>query len=318
MSSVVVELQRESLDRNIPVSDILRKAFVIAKKLGLKEFEDWVNKELNGYESGKDIPEYRVMNCQLKGWNPYHGWVSVIFPDPTYAEKLSNRTCGQSIAEIESLIENRDDTSFFQMPLPHEIHQLVCEAICYTTEITSFVPYTGLIRILNAVRTIILNWALKLEEDGILGEGLSFTHTEKQTASAHAYQVNHFYGATPDMCTYHNGPDQSTHFHADVSKNNIAIHSTDVHQSLELPDELSNLFSQMLSALQSDISLSEAERRELVADVETLKTELKRTHPRKSIVGTLLSTLGNVSSITGFIIQIGPHLPQLLRSINIP
>ena len=66
------------------------------------------------------------------------------------------------------------------------------------------------------------------------------------------------------------GPDQSTHFHAAVSRSNIATHSTDVQQSLELPDELSNLINQMISVLQSDTSLTEAERSELVADVETL------------------------------------------------
>ena len=107
---------------------------------------------------------------------------------------LSHRACGQSIAELKSFIESIDDDSFFEMPLPHEIHQQICRGVGYETEITLFVSSTGLIRILDAVRTIILNWVLKLEEDGILGEGLSFTSTEKQAAVEHLSNVTNYYG----------------------------------------------------------------------------------------------------------------------------
>ncbi|HBP87483.1 MAG TPA: hypothetical protein DD706_07295 [Nitrospiraceae bacterium] len=45
--------------RKIPIADLLRKALVVARKLGLKEFEWWVAKELSGYEETKDVPQYR-------------------------------------------------------------------------------------------------------------------------------------------------------------------------------------------------------------------------------------------------------------------
>jgi AbiTii-like protein len=54
-------------------------------------------------------------------------------------------------------------------------------------EIVSIAPPTALVGILETVRMVILNWTLKLEEDGILGEGLSFSSSEKQTASEHTY-----------------------------------------------------------------------------------------------------------------------------------
>ena len=57
MSSLVFELQRDALNRNASVSDLLRKALVVSKKLKISEFEKWVTNELNGYS--EDIPDYR-------------------------------------------------------------------------------------------------------------------------------------------------------------------------------------------------------------------------------------------------------------------
>jgi len=46
-----------------------------------------------------------------------------------------------------------------------------------------------LIGILDTVRTTILEWSLKLEEDGIIGEGMSFSPQEKAMASEKAYEL---------------------------------------------------------------------------------------------------------------------------------
>jgi hypothetical protein len=41
MNSAVLKLQEEALSRDIGVSDLLRKALVISKKLRLSDFEQW-------------------------------------------------------------------------------------------------------------------------------------------------------------------------------------------------------------------------------------------------------------------------------------
>ena len=55
--SIVLELQKETLDETISIESLLRKAYLVAKKLKLKDFEEWINKEQNGYNG--QIPEYR-------------------------------------------------------------------------------------------------------------------------------------------------------------------------------------------------------------------------------------------------------------------
>ena len=45
------------------------------------------------------------------------------------------------------------------------------------------VSRSSYVAILDKVRNTILNWSLKLEADGILGEGLTFSQQEKKTAA---------------------------------------------------------------------------------------------------------------------------------------
>jgi len=99
MASVVLDLQNEALDKTLGVSDLLRKSLVVARKLGLSDFQSWIERELNGYGEDDETPEYREVCGQIRGWDPYRGWIPLIFEDPEMAEKLSRRKTSQSIAK---------------------------------------------------------------------------------------------------------------------------------------------------------------------------------------------------------------------------
>jgi predicted RNA binding protein with dsRBD fold (UPF0201 family) len=195
MASVVIELQRDALDRNVSITDLLRKSLVVARKLKINEFEKWVSSELNGYSKTEEIPDYRWATGSVKAWNPYHGWQPVMFPDNEMAAAVSRKPNAQSIAELESLLEKDDGNSTFQMPFPPSVENQLRKAISFDTQITLVIPSTDLVKIVDAVRNIVLNWAMKLEEDGILGEGLSFTSEEKEAATRTEYNITNFYGA---------------------------------------------------------------------------------------------------------------------------
>jgi hypothetical protein len=57
--SLVVQLQKEIVDSDVSLSDILRKAKILASLLRNEEFKSWVDAELKGYDSPEDIPNYR-------------------------------------------------------------------------------------------------------------------------------------------------------------------------------------------------------------------------------------------------------------------
>ena len=77
MAKLVLELQRDAMAESCSVSDLLRKAMVVAKKLRIPDFELWVSHELNGYPPGAEIPKYREVVGDVEAWNPYNGWIPI-------------------------------------------------------------------------------------------------------------------------------------------------------------------------------------------------------------------------------------------------
>lgn len=278
MDSVILELQRDALNRNVPISDLLRKALIIAHKLGIKEFETWISKELNGYGDRDEVPQYRHIKGEIKVWNSVHyDWEPVIFKETKYAELLSVRRCVQTIAEIENLIEKNKPSGSFQMPFGKELEEKLIEGMNIQTQITLLIQETDLVRILDTVRTIVLNWSLKLEEDGVKGEGLSFTTEEKKVAEMQSYNINNFYGPINALQIQ-----QQT-------ENSIQISST---SPIDL--ELLKTFISKLRATIPQLFISNDKALELKAEVETVETQSKSPNPKPNIIKQSLSSIRRI------------------------
>ncbi len=62
--SLVLQLQRDAMEPNTRVSDLLRKSLVVASKLEIADFGRWAQQELNGYIGQKEAPPYRVADLE--------------------------------------------------------------------------------------------------------------------------------------------------------------------------------------------------------------------------------------------------------------
>ena len=83
-------------------SGSLRKALVVARKLGVKDLQSWIENELNGYDATIKVPSYRVTNGELKAWDAYRGaWIPYFVRDPKSAELISKCEMRQSASELE-------------------------------------------------------------------------------------------------------------------------------------------------------------------------------------------------------------------------
>src|SRR5690606_31940161 len=140
----------------------------------------WINSELDGYRGETEIPEYRELMGQVKGWNPLRGWVPVIINHPEMMDTISKRRSSQSISEIENLLDRQDTQSLLHMPFSSTQQRILRELVAFDTEFSLFVSPSALAHIVGSVRNTILNWALQLEDDGILGEGLGFSASERE------------------------------------------------------------------------------------------------------------------------------------------
>lgn len=175
---IVIELQREALDEKISIESLMRKAYLVARKLNLKEFEEWISQEQNGYK--QEVPEYRNIAGEIKAWNPYHGWIPMVL-SADISDLVSKMPIPTSISELQDVYNSSEGT--------------VCLSVNGTltewfnsnmdfipTKYQFFSTKSELYRIMSTVRNKILDWALLLEENGIVGEGMTFTDIEKKIA----------------------------------------------------------------------------------------------------------------------------------------
>jgi len=184
--SIVLELQQLASDSEKNILDLLRKAFLVATKLNLVEFKQWVQNELNGYKGG-DLPPYRQVYAQVKWRNPYHGLLPIGFPDKDLERTISTVPISDSVSGLYDLIENKNPTDVLYMQMPFEAQRMVSsmlESPFNNVEIYWVLQRSQIVEILDIVRNTILEWALRLEGEGILGDGISFSEGEKQKASS--------------------------------------------------------------------------------------------------------------------------------------
>ncbi|WMI72114.1 hypothetical protein RBH88_03170 [Aminobacterium sp. MB27-C1] len=201
MKSLVLELQREAMNTNSLLSDILRKALVVATKLKIDDFKRWIESEMKGYAENQ-IPSYRKVKGSVKAWNPYNGWIPVIIEDSEVSELISKRDIGQPISELESLLTEKDKGGVLQVPLPHEwIMKLFSHSEQFQLGMvpTLIVDGSQLAGILDAVRNEILEWSLELENQGIIGDGMSFSSEEISKAGSVTYNIQSFKGILGDV-----------------------------------------------------------------------------------------------------------------------
>lgn len=189
---LVLHLQGDALNREVSISDLLRRAKVVATKLGVKEALIWIDHELNGYVgvSAEELPHYRKLKGQPRYFNPYHGWMPLLSDDPEMTELLSSAYLAQSTGSLETIVQGKKNDNL-TLPYADALKLLILKHIGVATDAVMKISPSAVWMIVDNVRNLVLNWTLELESAGVLGEGLRFTLTEKERAGG----VTHNYFA---------------------------------------------------------------------------------------------------------------------------
>jgi AbiTii-like protein len=192
MPSLVRELQHDALQPNLRVSDLLRKSLVVARKLKLAESQEWVEFELNGYKDYSKTPDYRRLKGVSVAYDHYRGWYYLMPPelDAEFVEKIKTMWDHDPISRIESILEQKGGTIFYRYD--HAQERILSKMLDYEAIPGLQIDRSQFQGILDAVRNIILEWTLKLEEDGILGENMTFTENEKRVSNSPVFNIKNF------------------------------------------------------------------------------------------------------------------------------
>lgn len=283
MESIVIELQQEALKKNTPITDLLRKSLLVATKLKVSEFEIWIQNELNGYRdcAEAEIPSYRHLTGIPQVMNPYHGWQDIIFENNKTANIFSKRAYAQSISEIEYLIENYKHPGRFEMSYSAETIQILMKSMKIDLTPILHISEASISAIIDSVRNIILKWALKLEEDGIYGSGISFNEEEIKKAQKESYIVNNFYGEIRNSQIQQGTHNSTKNFDSKIDKSSLEI---------------------ILKEIQSEISkatISQNYLNDIYAEIETIKAQIKSSKPKFNIVKESMNSIKDFLTAAG-------------------
>jgi len=181
MSNFINEIQEKMADKSYSAKDLLRGAKILASKLGLKDMEEWIEYELDGYPSDATLPTYRKdLPAQIIYFNPYLGWKPVVFDEEKMADLMEHLDARFSMSEIETITERKDEPVIFN--LPTSISSTLRKQTNMNTEFAQQTSKIYFIKITDAVKTKLLDWVLMLGKNGVIGEDLSFLPDEKKKA----------------------------------------------------------------------------------------------------------------------------------------
>ncbi len=269
MNSLVLELQAAAWNSEEKVTNLLRKALVVARKLGVTEFEEWITAEMYGYKDTKRIPTYREVRGVVRAYNPYHGWQNVHFGNQKIEDVASTRNLSQSVAELEDLYNS--DGGRLSMKLPPSITESIYKSYRLGAELS--LSKSSILHTIEAVKSTILDWALKLEQDGILGEGMTFSSEEKEKAAQQNYTTI-IYGMNNSQIQQ--GANSTQHL-------TTGINVSEVKELL-----------MVVSTLMNSVDLGTSGQSEVQNELQTIQNELEEELPKPGIIKSSLFAIGRI------------------------
>lgn len=280
MRSIIQQLQIEASEGKNNVSELLKKAKIIASKLDLVDFLEWINLELSGYEDKEDTPSYRVIKGDPRGWNPFKGWIPLLLGDEDLQDMISKSGISQSIGELENLLDQNNGQNL-NIPFSEHNRQVIARAVNFDTKFILLVSPASVAGIIEAVRNSLLDWSLKLEKEGILGEGITFSIEEKEKAQKSKFYINNIetlYGNIGDVSG-----------HASVTINNFTT---------QKKEELISLVEQ-IKKYNNQLNFKDHEKRTIENNLGIIDEQIKIEVPAIGIVRKSLSSIRTIMEGAG-------------------
>jgi hypothetical protein len=279
MRSLVLELQKSALESKTSVAELLRSALLVAGKLDVSEFQKWIEFELKGYSRIEDIPPYRklrgeiIANHPMRGWNP----VQTNALPLELLEKIETFFMNHPIGELETSLRDQPTTAEVVVNFQPDAERVLRGIMNYPAELGLRYPIARFRGIVDAVRTVVLEWSLKLEKDGILGNDMGFSTEEKAAGSSVTYQIQSYIGQVTNSQIQQNTRE---------SIMNVDLKPLDLGAVGELLKAVGVLMAQS--------NLHERQLSELRADVGTIETQMRSSNPKETIIREALKSIRSV------------------------
>jgi len=280
-ASLVDQLQEQTLDSSVSISDLLRRVKVVASELGIPDLAAWADRELNGYADDDEFPKYRLIQAELKGWNPVsRQWLPISWN----TEKETNafgrpRPVNSPISEIEQLIKKAPNTLAIQLR-PAQKAELMR---VIGAEVEALTSSTSIHAVVDAVRNIVVDWTIRLKKSGIVGAGMSFSDAEKRRAQTGDLHIS--INNSGAMSVGALGPvfDQAV-----ATSNQTLSSGLDVRGIRELVAAIA------VASHQGRFGLPAEQQQALDAEILELEKETQKPNPKASLVTRALKSVQKI------------------------
>src|SRR5258707_5974276 len=279
--SLFEEIQQDLLSPT-PLSDVLRKAKVLAYRLKNEDFKNWVEHELNGYTGVESLPSYREISTHSCGnfvsFNVKMSGVPIPVQNiPREVRKEINRInmrqgAKELEAQLESLTRSTSDTSAVPWPadlLPVLNNRVFADSACLGAwRVLTKGHITGII---ENTRNRLLTFILELADRYPEATQEGFNPTGSKVSDEQIRQVFNYY-IMGDACGMV-GSAQTV-----AQGGNMTVF-----------DQRNQNVNYQYNAA-GDISFESVHNRvELVAELEKLKTELSNAASAGAIDGEIVT-----------------------------
>jgi hypothetical protein len=258
MTGLVEEIQRAALDPNVRASTLLRQVKLAAVKLKLDTVEQWVEAELRGYQDGSPVPDYRKLGGVAMARDAFSRFEPIILGEGM--DWMRTATVGDAIASIEALLDSQNDGGMMKRYPTKMIAELSKSNGTQIAEAGCVLQRSSFVRILDAVRNLVLDWAIGLERAGVTGDGISFTPEEQRQAHTASSVINV-------------GPIGSM-----TGNIGIDIASGDIINAPVNVEKVRNLVSQVRSSA-SALTNEGVDGEALTAAIKAIEQQLSAEHP---------------------------------------
>lgn len=196
---IVIQLQELASSGNENATNLLRKALIVSTKLQLSDITEWISLELNGYTDYEKLPRYRIAQGELKAKNPMRGLIPLIAESPEMHDAMARVNICESIPSLIQMLEAENGiiAYYFDPGMERKIMSWQSGPAMRPVRIIG----KNILRdVIENTKTNILEWALRLEANGILGRDLTFSSTEKDVAmSTKTINITNFQGLLGDV-----------------------------------------------------------------------------------------------------------------------
>ncbi len=176
--SLLQEIQAATSDPHFRLTDVLRKAKILAARLGHQAFKNWTDKELNGYKASDDLPSYRTLaHISSRGdfVGPFgsgmrNAPIPLLSLPQELAESLSKANIFQSVSALENIVTqaNQSNQSVLKFFWSADcVVLLSCEIYEHMScgQAWRDIPTSSLVAILDTVRNRLLDFVLEIEAE---------------------------------------------------------------------------------------------------------------------------------------------------------